>query len=471
MDLAERSRVAQASLEDFFENGALGLHIVGADGTILLANKAELELLGYGADEYIGRHIADFHADQETISDILARLGKGEVLDQYPARLRAKSGDIKHVLISSSVYFDESGGFLSTRCFTVDVTQRLKGEEELRQAQQRLSATYEHALVGISEVDHKGRYLRTNEGLTRITGHGKDELVGRTVFSITHPEDAVSDAAMHARQVRGELDRYMIEKRYIRADGQIIWVHVLSSTVKAADGSFLYSVRVAHDITDRKRSEDRYQLLINELNHRVKNTLTTVQSFASQTARTSHDIDEFVLKFEGRLMALSQAQDCLTRRNWESASLAELVAAELALHGGEGRACTAHGPDVSLLPQPALALSMALHELGTNAVKYGAISVPGGHLRLEWNVARDDHARPVALDFRWIEEGGPPVTPPATRSFGSRLLDAVTVELAGESQLLFDPAGVKWLISFPLQPAPSEIGKDVAAAAVGPTVV
>src|SRR5205085_11019980 len=104
---------------DFFENGALALHLVGADGTILHANKAELDLLGYSADEYIGRPIADFHADPETIREILARLTRGEKLDKYPARLRARDGSVKHVEITSSVQF-KRGKFINTRCFTVD---------------------------------------------------------------------------------------------------------------------------------------------------------------------------------------------------------------------------------------------------------------------------------------------------------------------------------------------------------------
>src|SRR3569832_1392167 len=127
-------------LEDFFENGALALHLVGADGTILRANKAELDLLGYSREEYIGRNVAEFHADEERICEILVRLSKGERLDQYPARLRTKDGAIKHVLISSCVNFRD-GKFVNTRCFTLDVTEQRKAEARLREQDQRLAAT------------------------------------------------------------------------------------------------------------------------------------------------------------------------------------------------------------------------------------------------------------------------------------------------------------------------------------------
>jgi PAS domain S-box-containing protein len=154
--LSEQTPASAASLEDFFENGVLGLHIVGADGTILRANKAELALLGYEAEEYVGRHIAAFHADPETIADILLRLGRGEVLDKYPARLRTKAGEIKHVQISSSVYFGEAGDFLSSRCFTVDMTQQVRAEEALRQSQQLLEINNERLQMALAASGNVG---------------------------------------------------------------------------------------------------------------------------------------------------------------------------------------------------------------------------------------------------------------------------------------------------------------------------
>jgi PAS domain S-box-containing protein len=458
-------RATDVSLEDFFENGAVGLHIVAGDGTILRANRAELALLGYGPEEYIGRPISDFHADEDTICDILGRLGRGETIDRYPARLKAKDGSIRHVEITSSVCFDECGTFKNTRCFTVDVTDRRVAEAKLQEAQQRLSATYEHALVGISEVDAEGRYLRTNDGLSHLTGYAKKDLIGISCFTITHPDDAVLDRENFRRQVAGEIDRYTTEKRYIHANGSAVWVSVLSSTVRAADGRFLYAVRVAHDISERKAAEERQRVLINELNHRVKNTLSTVQSFARQTARHSRDVGDFMARFEGRLMALSKAHDRLTRRNWEDASLAEIVAEELALHGGQRRGLVAEGPDLALSPRAALALSMALHELGTNAVKYGALASPGGRIAVSWTAERDNHSRPRRVSLVWEEAGGPEVAQPTARGFGSRLLQAMAAEIGGRGELTFAPGGVRWEVSFPLlededgEPRPLEIAE------------
>ena len=150
--MAQELSLRSADLEDFFANSAVGLHIVSGDGIILRANKAELALLGYTAEEYIGRRIADFHADAHTIDDILNKLGDGESLEGYPARLRAKDGAIKHVLITSNARF-EDGKLFNTRCFTIDVTDVHNAEEARRESDERLSATYEAATVGIAEAD------------------------------------------------------------------------------------------------------------------------------------------------------------------------------------------------------------------------------------------------------------------------------------------------------------------------------
>jgi PAS domain S-box-containing protein len=158
--LKEALERSQRDLEDFFENGVVGLHWVASDGSILRVNQAELDLLGYTREEYVGRHIAEFHADESVIDDILARLTRGEKLDKYGARLKAKDGSIKHVLISSNVHFRD-GQFINTRCFTLDVTDLKRAETALRESDQRLRATHERAFAGspksISRAGSSGR--------------------------------------------------------------------------------------------------------------------------------------------------------------------------------------------------------------------------------------------------------------------------------------------------------------------------
>ena len=455
MTVSQPILLDQLDLEDFFENGTIGLHLVGADGTILRANRADYQSLGYSAEEYIGQPIARFHADEEAIADILSRLSAGEKLDKYPARLRAKDDSIRHVLISSSVCFRD-GEFVNTRCFTVDVTEKVKAEKELKEAQERLAATYESVLAGIAECDCNGRFIRVNDAFESITGYSKDELLSKTFFDITHPDDVPAERAKYSQQVAGRTDRYVALKRYIRKDGQTIWVEVTSSTVTSDDGSFRYGVRMVQDVTERKFAEEQKKLLLDELNHRVKNTLATVQALAAHTARNATSAVDFRGGFEPRVLALSAAHDLLTKNDWRGANLADIVSGELSAHEVPG-AVRCDGPDIILPPRISLSLSMALHELSTNALKYGALSVAGGTIEVRWQVLRTPLSPyPTAIELSWKESGGPRVTAPTDEGFGSRLLRVTAAELRGGLDVKWEPSGLNWHLSFPLRPTDFE---------------
>ncbi|MCK1368045.1 PAS domain S-box protein [Bradyrhizobium sp. 62] len=576
--IEEEVHRTKQDLEDFFENGAVGLHIVSGEGIILRANKAELELLGYRPEEYIGRHIAEFHADAPVIGDILQRLSCGEPLDRYPARLRARDGSVKHVLITSNSRFVD-GKFVNTRCFTIDVSKLHAAEEARRASEARLAATYEAASVGISETDENGRFLRVNDSICRITGRSRDQLLGMTFLDYTDPDDQADDAELYARQVHGDIENYTTRKRVLRPDGSMRHLDIFSSSVRDSDGRFLYGVRVAQDVTtakqledrlregeqrmrdllealpaaiyttdaegrinffnraaaemagrtpqpgdewcvtwklywpdgsplphnecpmavalrenrpvrgaeavaerpdgrrvpfipyptplrdsegklvgainmlvdisERKQAENAQKILIDELNHRVKNTLATVQSLASQTARHAADLEEFLPTFTGRLLALARAHDLLTTRNWQDAPFEKLVHDIVAPVSG-GRV-VASGPHVDLDPRTALSVTMVLNELLTNAAKYGALSAPGGSVSLTWSVNEGERSQGV-LECAWRERGGPLVVPPKRRGFGTRLMErCIEHDLAGDFELVFEPEGTSCSIAFPVK--------------------
>ena len=179
----------------------------------------------------------------------------------------------------------------AVNCF-LDITERKRMDSALERSrllaleqEQRFAATYEHAAIGISEIAPDGRFLRVNEAICAITGFSREHLLANKLFTHTHPDDADPDRGAFRKQVAGELDFYSVEKRFIRRDGRVIWMSVRSSPVRDADDRLLYLVRVVQDITERKAAEQRQKLLMDELNHRVKNTLATVQSLAAQTAR------------------------------------------------------------------------------------------------------------------------------------------------------------------------------------------
>jgi PAS domain S-box-containing protein len=564
-------------LEDFFDNSAIALHIVSNEGIILRANKAELDLLGYSAEDYVGRHIAEFHADAPSIGEILQRLSCGEKLDRYPARLRAKDGTIRHVLITSNSRF-ENGRFTNTRCFTTDVTELHIAEAARSESESRLAATYEAATIGIAEADDKGRLLRVNDALCAMLGRPREELLEMSFLDYTYEDDRAADAEQYARQVNGEIDTYRIRKRARTASGAIIYLDVNSSSVRDANGQFRYGVRVlqdvteakrmedqlranerhmsdilealpaavyqtdaqgritfhnkaavemsgrtpqegdhwcvtwrlyhpdgtplAHedcpmaialkenrpvrgaeaiaerpdgsrvpfipfptplhdgegrlvgainmlvDITDRKQAEQRQKTLIDELNHRVKNTLATVQSLAAQTARHSASVEDFARNFEGRLVSLARAHDLLSRRHWQDAPLDLLVSEIVAPFASPDRAHIV-GAALAIRPRAALALTMAVNELATNAMKYGALSTENGELGIEWDIT-DDASGP-ALGFEWREHGGPPAIAPARTGFGTRLMRrSIEGDLGGKLELTFEPSGLACRLRIPM---------------------
>ena len=372
------------------------------------------------------------------------------------------------VLLNIDPLLDASGKMVGlVNCFQ-DITERkqvyealTKSQQDLRQQEERWNATYEHAAIGIVEIDAEGRFLRVNESICDITGLSRGELLGWRLFARTHPDDRDVDEDLYRRQVKGEIGFYSIEKRFVRKDGRVIWCSIRSSTVRDAGGHFLYGVRVVQDITARKEAEDRQKLLMDELNHRVKNTLATVQSLATQTARGTSSPEAFRQAFEGRLIALSQAHDQLTRRHWTSADLRSIASAATApyLSRGQDRIAIA-GDDVTVTPRVALTLAMVFHELTTNAVKYGALSASSGRVEVNWRIVQGA-SQPALLWIEWRESGGPPVTTPTRHGFGSRFIEgSVSAELQGTARLRFDPAGLRCTMEMPHQIAVAVAGPE-----------
>ena len=360
----------------------------------------------------------------------------------------------------------------AVNCF-IDITERKRTAAALEQSrlhaleqEQRWAATYEHAAIGISEVAPDGRFLRVNEAICAITGYSREHLLASKLFTHTYPADADADREGFRKQVNGDLEFYSVEKRFNRKDGHVIWLSVRSSPVRAADGHLLYLVRIVRDVTERKAAEQRQKLLIDELNHRVKNTLATVQSLAFQTVHGAPTPAVFRESFEGRLIALSKAHDQLTRHHWESAELRELLSASIAPYMGAGsERIVLRGEDIVLRQRAVLTLAMAFHELTTNAAKYGALSVPCGLIEIRWQVRDDDGSRPL-LRIEWVEQGGPTVAEPQQRGFGSKLIEgSIAAELGGSARLAFKPAGLRCEIVIPLHAAILDIDRGPAEGA------
>jgi two-component sensor histidine kinase len=230
-------------------------------------------------------------------------------------------------------------------------------------------------------------------------------------------------------------------------------------TVRDSTGRVASVVGVLIDITVIKEAEERQQLLINELNHRVKNTLAIVKSMASQTLRATPDPQAFAALFAGRLEALSGAHALLTDRKWDAVALADLVRSSVSPFIDPANRISIKGPHIDLPPNTTITLGLMLHELGTNASKHGALSTPQGIVSIAWSVDPGPEGQTITL--RWTEQGGPHVQPSNRIGFGSRLLDASAAQLDGEMTADFERTGLRWSIVFSVKATPN-VGMDYA---------
>lgn len=549
-------------MEDFFENGAISLHIVGRDGTILRANKAELDLLGYPAEDYIGRCITDFHADPPVIEDILARLLRGETIRRYPARLRARDGSIKHVEITSSGQFDD-GDFLNTRCFTVDVTNLIEAREEAGRKDDLLRQVLDALPAAIFMVDAAGKLTYVNNAAVELLGHkpriGEDDwhttfrlfsLDGQEMSYETRPmttvlkqnravwgveaQTARADGSLMPvmlfptpiRDKRGNLsgavnmfvdmsDRKQAEDMFriaveaspsgmILADnaGQIVLVNGAAAQLFGYSESELMSLTIEDlvparikeehvgfrndyarqpevremgagrelfglrkdgievpveiglnpiranqeamilstiiDISERQRADEREKLLVRELQHRSNNIFATVQAVVARSLSGDRTLHQTQKTLEARLAALARSYQLLNESEWSAVSLGEIVRAALEPFGDRAEIV---GDIVTLETGEAQNFSLVLHELATNAAKYGAFSVREGKVEVRWSLLASDDD--LQLQFDWRERGGPAVAPPSRQGFGTSLLSRVFPE----TQLDFASDGLRCRIN------------------------
>jgi two-component sensor histidine kinase/DNA-binding response OmpR family regulator len=258
-----------------------------------------------------------------------------------------------------------------------------------------------------------------------------------------HPDDQAHVMGAINKAIETK-NMFELEHRVIRVDGTIGWTRSRAIPLLGIHGEIVEWFGAARDITRRKQAEETQKLLVNELDHRVKNTLASVQAIAQQTLRRTRDPEEFVSSFAGRIQSLARAHSLLSAATWRSADLQDVVRDQL-LHGSidESRV-TAVGPPLQLQPQMALHLAMMLHELGTNAIKYGSLSTPRGWVTVKWAVEGR------TLRLRWEERGGPPSHIPTKRGFGSTLIEQSAKGDGGAACMVVEADGISWDIVLPL---------------------
>jgi PAS domain S-box-containing protein len=330
-------------------------------------------------------------------------------------------------------------------------TQRSRAA--LAQSERQLEFALQAGRLGSWAIDLATGELTVSEFFKANFGLGPDILLTgeADLVQYIHPDDRELELASRVQAIAegADLD---VEYRTLAPDGEVRWILVRGQAFFGEDGLASRMVGVSLDITARKLAEERQRLLVDELNHRVKNTLATVQSIALQTRRGSQSLPTFEAAFLSRLDALAGVHDLLSQVSWEGASLAAVVRETLAPHLGPGESAerlSLSGPDVRLGPNAAVTLTMAFHELATNAAKYGALSVGSGKVDVQWRA--NGASTPGEIEIQWRESGGPPVSVPVRRGFGTRFLErGMAREFDGIVVLDFAPDGVCCQMRMPL---------------------
>jgi PAS domain S-box-containing protein len=447
-ELQDRSRAlteSEVRFRSVFEQSAVGIVQVGLDGRLVGVNDRLCNLLGYTREECLEKTFKvlthpDDHAQED---DLINQLTDGRLPHyELEKRLISKSGLPTWVRVTSAMVRDGDGRALYRTSVVEDVTERRKGLEIAA----RLAALVVASHDAIISTSPTGDIETWNPGAEAMFGYDSKEAVGKSL-AILVPPDRKSElehklgAAMQGQTVKKETVR-------LHKDGTSI--DVSSTAAPIMTGTRITSVSVTmEDIRDRKRRERHIMLLNRELAHRVKNTLAVIQSIANQTLRASPEPEAFRVAFQWRLQALAAANDLLMQTNWEGTELGEFIERQLApLMPKASMRLEKQGPHVMVPADLSVPLGLALHELGTNATKYGAWSLPSGKVKLDWALKQPAPDRPKRLMLKWSEHHGPEVVPPVHRGFGTTLIERGIPDAIVERS--FQPDGIVCTIDVPL---------------------
>ena len=442
-DAVERMRAetavrrSEARLGAMLESVSDCFYAVDVDWRLTVFNRASELYFGVKRDQVLGAKLWDLFP--QGLGTDYERLCRAAMDEHQSAAIEMRSVLRPDRVVELRVVPKAGGGIAVT---ISDITDRKQAEARLRESEARLR-TLTNALpafVWFTGADGELNYF--NDRWYEYTGQTPEEALSNGWAEAVHPDD-IDRTLERWADARARGGTYEVELRYRHREGDYRWYVARAEPLRDIGGDITAWVGTSTDISQAKRLQEHQQLLINELNHRVKNTLAIVQGIAQQTFRDAAADPRHA--FEGRLSALSAAHNILTRQSWESASLAEIVAQAIEPYRDRAGVFEIAGPDLALQPKTAVSLALALHELATNAVKYGALSTPAGRVELRWQV---DAGR---LRLMWCERGGPPVVPPTRRGFGSRMIErGLAVELGGEVKIDFERQGLVCTIDAPL---------------------
>ncbi len=415
---------------------------------IVSINPAFEKRFGVSEERAIGLSVFNLAQGEWNSSDLRALL-ETLILDGQPfsdANLdHGLPGHAQRHLVMNGRKLTREGGRQSLILLAIeDVTDQRRSDVIARQ----LAAIVNASSDAVFSMDLNGLITSWNPGAVEIFGYSAADIIGQPMSVMNdptsgqNPPDCLAQFAQGGETLHYELPR-------LRKDGSTVWVSETDSSLRDGSGALLGASSIARNITDRRKADEHREILVGELNHRVKNTLAIVKAIASQTLRGDIALPEARAAFGERLMAMARAHDLLIEANWAGTDLGSLINATIEPHEAGKNRFHISGPFVALNPSVAMTFSLAIHELCTNAAKYGALSVAEGIVTIVWTLTENTGV--PHFQWRWLESGGPPVTPPVETGFGTSLIKrALAMELGGTVDVSYDISGVAYVLDAPV---------------------
>jgi PAS domain S-box-containing protein len=427
----------------------VAVYTTDAQGRISYFNEAAAELWGHrpqlGSDQWCGSwrlYWPDGRPLPHDECPMAVTLKEGRPVRGLDAIAERPDGTRVHFLPYPTPLRDTSGQLIGAINLLVDVTERHQSELESA----RLATIVASSDDAIISKTLDGQITSWNAGAARIFGYKAEEMIGQPITRIIPPELHPQERQILAQLRRGEhIDHY--ETVRVAKDGRLIEISLTVSPLRDKSGNVIGASKVGRDITERKQADKLQRLLMDELSHRVKNTIATIQAIASQSLRRAKNPSDFVSSFSGRVQALARAHDLLTQTKLQGADILDLVREQVLLDTADDNRISCSGPAFMIDATSSLHLALVLHELATNARKYGALSIPNGRLSVEWKMKTNGNR---TLVLEWKESGVPKVTAPKERGFGSALIEQTLSALGGEVSMDYGAEGLSGRLTIPL---------------------
>jgi PAS domain S-box-containing protein len=464
-DLIERtkSELASQHLAAIVDSSHDAIVSKDLNGVVTSWNPGAERLFGYTAGEIVGKPITTLiPADRRhEEAEILEHIQQGGRVEPFETVRTRRDGSPVVVSVSVSPLKNAAGEVFGASSIARDITKRKEAELALAEREVQLGLAGKAARVGSFVVDYATLLIHISPGFAALHGLAEEteQLTCQEWQARVHPDDLARLEALRSRVVAERRREQNIEYRIVGADGEARWIESRGLVSYDGDGRPMRLVGVHIDITERKWAEAQQCRLVAELDHRVKNVLATVQAVASHTMQASGSMEHFVTALDGRIRSMASTHELLSHRRWLGIPLAELVERELAPYT-TGSNVEIGGPEVMLNAEAGQTMATVLHELATNAAKYGALSVPSGRVSVRWRVPLNRSAN-SKLVLTWRETGGPLVVPPRKSSYGMQVVrELVPYELGGTVDHVLAPEGAQCQLEIPLAHLSGRVSQD-----------